>query len=687
MRKGYVLEAALILLIVVAIFVAAIVSFVSSTSTLRVSQEKLVMASNNAINGLQMGTSFIARYANTIGGFNLNFNAGQPGVASFSSIPWLQSSSQNNFFSAIYSSTDGVGWKVALSTLATNSNVLYINKIPAVQKFIQTLHATEIFSATPDIVIIQTKVGGYINNSKYFVVARSKVGGSVAYASGFVVANGLNRYVYFTQVEPSNIYFISQDSLDGPVRSNDVINIQGNPVFDGFVQAAEYNIVSGNPQFLSGNAILTPADIASMNMSMIANQYSSQINSEVVSPSYVATAGITPTPIGFDLSKFNWTSAGFSSIPDIKIVFSANGNSKTMSVYYKDSNGQSWHHLFMVNPTDGSSVPGTSQIVVNGETAAKILGLQNSSTFNFNFNGVIKTSSNLYISGDKNSNGTNDAIVAGKYTLYTTKSAYIQSNIVYEDANTLFDKSNSNWLSSPVSTSMVTQLRNSTCTDALNIVANNNVTLTSNAVSNTKLMASIYAFKGSFSYKNWDNSNPMGQLFLYGSLMQYKRGPVGTFQSSIQSMPYEIAYAFEYDFYDWGYNHLPKSYFNWFGNIKWSKVPSWLSNDYNNVINAIESGNNQNAISALEQLATDLMSNGYISSSNWNGSSWVSDWLNHYFGDVYHYLNLNGNTIITSGFYKYYAFDWRNLSGMPSNMYGTPSAQGKALLLAVRTTF
>jgi hypothetical protein len=689
MRKGYVLEAALILLIAVAIFVAAIVSFVSNTSMLRISQEKLIIASNNAMNGLQMGTSFIASYANTIGGFSLNFNSSgiSAGAVAFSSIPWLQSNTSNNFFNAIYSSTDGAGWKVALSTLATGTNnVLYLNKIPAVQKFFQTLYATGVFSSTPDVVIIQTKLGGYIDNSKYFVVARSKVGGSVAYASGFVVANGLNRYVYFTQVEPPDIYFTSQDLLDGPVRSNDVINIEGNPVFDGFVQAKGYNIVSGNPQFLSGNAILTPADIASMNMSMIANQYSSQINSEIVSPSYVATAGITSNPIGFDLSKINWSKINLSRTPDIEVVFSANGNSKTVSVYYYNSSkqGQPWTPLFTINPTNGSSVPGTVQIVVNGEKAAKILGVNNPSTFNFNFNGVIKTSSNLYING----NNDKTAYVAGKYTLYTTKSVYIQSNIVYEDADTLFDKSNKDWIVSPMSTSMVKQLRNSTCTDALNIVANNNIVLTNNAPPNTKLMASIYAFNGSFSYQNWDNSSPMGQLFLYGSLMQYKRGPVGTFQSLSSISPDELVNAFQEDFYNWASYHLPFYYFDFWGNIVWDKVPSWLYTDYQNVISDLQSGNNSAALNDLTKLATDLNSNGYVS-SYWSSSSWPSNWLNYYFGNIYNYLKnaANGNIEITSGFYKYYAFDWRNLSGMPSNMYGTPSAQGKALLLAVRTTF
>ncbi len=713
MKRGYVLEAALILLIAVAIFVAAIVNFVSNTSMLRVSQEKLVIASNDAMNGLQMGASFIAHYANTIGGFNLNFNLGQPGVVSFSSIPWLQSNTSNNFFSAIYSSTDGVGWKVALSTLATGTNILYLNKIPAVQKLFQTLQATGVFSSTPDVVIIQTKVGGYINNSKYFVVARAKVGGSVAYASGFVVANGLNRYVYFTQMEPPyappfyNVTFMTGDTVDGPVRTNGTLITLGTPDFKAFVQYGDIYKVPGygNPNFESGSAQLSQSDINSMNMSMIASQYSKQINTAIASPSNLSNYS---TPVGLDLSgvynnlvnqlwkdygfsysnNYKWKSGGsytlstlvkmfkndFHSwasdsgyidqngnilwnklpsviyndynnvisaiygIPSLQVTFSpgnsgSNANTITISYGIDTSNAISaidhlrtdvnmysykynlysigpylyngafsysgnyypnyynpnvydvlelgyanpqWQKLLQINPAN--SVPGNSTLTIESGSN-QLLGLSNGSgPITFNFNGVIKTTSDLVI-GD----GT-DQIVSGKYTLYTTSSSIINGNIIYNYANQLFgaNSSKNNWTNSPVSTSQVAQIRLATGTDALNIVSNYDVALGDSMPQYAKVMASIYAFNGTFWYPNfkyaqWGNWNSqVGQLFVFGSTAQYEGGQLfGTY---------------------------------------------------------------------------------------------------------------SGNSLIT-GYHLYYAFDWRNLSGMPSNMYGTPSAQGKALLLAVRTTF
>ncbi len=688
MREGYLLVTALVLLAAVGIFVAVITNAVSNTSWLRVSKEKLFMASSDSMNGLQMGTSYMAHFANSIGGFDIDqslFNV------PFSSISWLQPNSSNGFFNSIYSSIDGDAWKKTLSILATNSNVLVLNNLSKVENMFASLEASGDLHTIPQVVVIQTKIPNTNENSKYkyFIVSRAVVGNKVAYSSGFVIANALNRYVYFTDIEPRDIwrgpvlikrgiYFTTGDTIDGPLRSNDVINIEGDPVFNGFVQAEGYNIVSGTPVFKSGKEILSPEDIAKMNMSKIASSYSAEINSEIASPSKIKSEGVSSTPVGLDLSLslapmlendlYKWlnnNNYSYNDLPQyvkskyekaysalslvrpesIKVTFTSNGNSKTMNVYYSNDvdgavesalnaidklendsywnkwkreckkictlficfleckwkqmyegpdfsdvtdilknvqsneNGEEWNLLFTIKPDNSnSSVPGIVTLNPNGSDAAELMGLSSPSPFDFNFNGVLKTSSDLYISGEKNQQGNNDktAYVSGKYTLYTTQNAYIQSNIVYNDADKLF-AADKDWLSSEVSTSMVKELRDSTCDDFLNIVANKNITLIHDVPDNIKLMASLYAFTGSFSYEDYDVGNPKGQLFLYGSMMQHVRGGVGTFDP-----------------------------------------------------------------------------------------------------DTYKAV---------SGFDKMYTFDWRILNGLPSNMYGTPSAREKALLLFVRTGF
>ncbi len=689
MKKGYLLVTALVLMTAVAIFVAAITNFVSSTSSLRVSKEKLFMASNASMNGLQMGTSYIAHFANAIGGFNLNFNGS--GAVPFSSISWLQKNTSNNYFNSIYSSVDGAAWKSALSLLATDSNVLWLNKIPQVEGLFETLKASGVLKFIPNVVVIQTKIPNTNMNSKYkyFLVSEATVGGEVAYSSGFVAANFLNRYVYFTQEEPPyaapyyNVTFMTGDTIDGPVRTNGTLVTLGQPDFMGYVQYGKLKKLKGTPKFESGMAQLSQSDINSMNMSKIASDYSNQINSEIASPSEIKSVGVTSTPVGLNLSvvydnllnmwsnygfdyyNYRWEEGGYytlqrlismfeenfdnwlwlngytfnqlpkviqndynnvissiQGIPSLRVSFSKGQGSNSgptvtveyaidttnainavkhlqediklygfssyypnwYSIYYpsfydvlQNYSGPNWKKLLTINPKPGNTVPGISQLVINGNTAASLLGLKSSNTFDFNFNGIIKTTSDLVIGGGGSNGGQTTSIVSGKYTLYTTRSTYIKGNIVYDYANQALGK-NSSWISSPISSSDVAKIRNATGTDFLNIVSNYDIALT-NTPQYPKIMASLYAFNGTFWYPNFENAtwqgNP-GQMFVYGSMMQYEGGQLfGTYSDN--------------------------------------------------------------------QLST--------------------------------------------GYHAYYAFDWRVLKGLPANMYGTPSAREKALLLSVRTVY
>lgn len=66
------------------------------------------------------------------------------------------------------------------------------------------------------------------------------------------------QYIYVTDNETvegtgQRIWFISGDTIRGPLHSNDTININGNPVFEGKVTTARnLNIAGGNPVFRQG---------------------------------------------------------------------------------------------------------------------------------------------------------------------------------------------------------------------------------------------------------------------------------------------------------------------------------------------------------------------------------------------------------------------------------------------------
>ncbi len=690
MNKGYLLTTVVVFLVAVAILAGVVTAYISNTVNLRVDKEKMLMASQASMDGLQMGTSYLAHFASSIGGFSLDFTG--PAATSFSSVPWLQKTGSNNYFQSIYSSVDGKAWKTAFSSIATDLDVLWLNKIPAVESFFESLQASGTIDSIPDVILIQTYAGNKTDNIyRYLIVSHAIVGGKDAYSSGFAMANFLNKYVYFTDKEPpyakpfNNVTFMNGDTVDGPARTNGTLVTLGQPDFKGYVQyGGLYEVPkTGSPNFESGSEQLSQEDINSMSMAKIASEYSAQINSEIGLPSDIKTAGETSTPIGLDLSEvyqnllneYNSDNYGFSyknwnnyqwnkngtytlndlsgmfendfanwlghydlnslpteiqndyenvisaiqGIPAMKVTFSPGngGNSGpsmnvdygidttnainaiehlrtdmemfenyigNLSSHYSFSNvtdvlggygSPQWTNLFSVNPEPSNSVPGISQVVVNGQSAADLLGLSSSKTFDFNFNGVVKSENDLVI-GDPDET----SVVEGKYTLYTTKTTTIEGNIVYNYANQLLgaNQSVNDWKNSPMSSSTVNKIRNATGTDFLNIVSNYDVSMI-DTPQYAKIMASIYAFNGTFWYPNYGyqtwNGRP-GQLFEFGSTAQYEGGQLfGTY---------------------------------------------------------------------------------------------------------------SGNSLRT-GYNAYYAFDWRILGGLPSNMYGTPSSPNKSMLFGVRTVF
>ena len=68
--------------------------------------------------------------------------------------------------------------------------------------------------------------------------------------------DSFSKYIYFTNTEPSNIYFFSDDVLNGPVHTNGTFNIAGDPQFNGRVTSPNewsgHPHYENDPQFLGG---------------------------------------------------------------------------------------------------------------------------------------------------------------------------------------------------------------------------------------------------------------------------------------------------------------------------------------------------------------------------------------------------------------------------------------------------
>src|SRR4030065_612966 len=77
-------------------------------------------------------------------------------------------------------------------------------------------------------------------------------------------------------------------------------------------------------------------------------------------------------------------------------------------------------------------------------------------------------------------------------------------------------------------------LKNHNSTDVLGIVAKSDVVITDNAANNDDINidASIYCETGSFGAENYSKRPVSGTISLLGGIIQYTRGPVGTFSGS-----------------------------------------------------------------------------------------------------------------------------------------------------------
>lgn len=94
------------------------------------------------------------------------------------------------------------------------------------------------------------------NQYTLLLVSTAENGRAKAVTEVAVSKNSFSRYTYFTDNEPSNIYFFDDDVLEGPVHTNGQLNIAGSPVFEGFVTSPYdwngHSDYDNDPQFEAG---------------------------------------------------------------------------------------------------------------------------------------------------------------------------------------------------------------------------------------------------------------------------------------------------------------------------------------------------------------------------------------------------------------------------------------------------
>ena len=502
-RKGFMTALVLIFLMVASIMLLTLYQLVGNYRTNAIRMQVSSQLEIDAINFLNVGAGFMRNRSTGILGFNIPYQTGLPS--------WY-----NDFKSKLSRE-----WGDFLEIYADNKSFL-IAEITASGSFVTENQIrdelVEYLSnrklSNISIYAIKSK-----NPFSVLIVARAEKEGKFVYSYGIVTSKILNQYVYFTNSErrPDGgaIYFIKNELIDGPVRSHDYININnagGKPTFTSpieivgikdrngnIVNPADYSNFAnllGNPPY----RLLTSTDIAALDFNAIKNEYKNSINTLVRNYTVIRSAPLVLSGI-----KFNG---------DVTISFAHGQSGSNYDIKISQGNTD---YIISWDPA-----PPDARIRKQGGGPAE--------EFNIKFNGVVYATGNITIDGP-----TKLSTYKGNYTLFSENDIIIKDRLIPYDtfASKFTNKEHGN-NGDPVSESELASIKdfvNTQETSSLNLVAINNVRV-GEKLTNMKIFASLFAFDGSFMVDSYNTGSSSGQLFVFGSIMQNYRGPVGTFNPS-----------------------------------------------------------------------------------------------------------------------------------------------------------
>lgn len=581
MRSGSLLVTTVVILLIVSVLGTSVfLAFNQYRENVELTAQRLE-ATYRASNILNLGVACLKKHFGFLG-MEINWSTG--------SVTWF-----DDFRKRVLLQSDGDAWENVFSLLDTEK---YYNLSSDIDF---STEASKLGFSNFEAVAIPFK------NNPFFalLVVRAQVGKAVVYKYAVLSSDFLNKYAYFTEKETrpdgDKIYFITQDIIDGPFRSNDVIHVKGEPLFKGSVEFKDIDLEAGEgPRYENPPPkYLTEEDIEKYNMSKIKDYYAREIE-KIVKPASEAVNSVEPvgielpelpaaTIVDYDYDekdgwwrwKRRWWKFYKKQLEPIYIIEfnTPRGNSENdylIKVKYKEmyreyvsNDMNNWYfvgetegkefNLFHIKPKPNSDL---YHLVIQGNEAKKLL------EYDIYFNGVIKTDSDVYLRNMSEGRGK-PMFVDGKYTI-VAKNIYIEDPIIYNDYREVLEtiadlegiKGNSDQKIAEVEIRPLDEngdvkteeyaemIKNHESDDFLNLVSFNDVVVKEKR-KNMKIFASIYAFDGSFYVEGYNSGDPKGELTIFGSLMQYVRGPVGTFHWTKNGKPeIETGYRNNY-IYDW----------------------------------------------------------------------------------------------------------------------------------------
>lgn len=319
------------------------------------------------------------------------------------------------------------------------------------------------------------------------VYATATYNGTTVETEVMLTQDSFSRFSYFTDDENDAIYFFSQDTLTGPVHSNDQFNMAGTPVFNGKVTSTtNYRSMPGvhtDPQFLQG-------------------------------ANFEAREKPLPTDEQLNELRSAASNGGLKYENEIEIELLANGSVKISEEQpeYQTIRGDclrweqsGWFGMTCVE-WDYYEAPTGGTVMVSETKSIS------------SFNGVISSSEKISIKGELN----------GQLTVHSEKEIEITGDLTYSDD----------------------PLVNENSTDILGLVSEGDVIVEKNAhkdhgSKDIEIQASIMALEKSFKVEDYNHGSPRGKIKLLGGIIQEQRGAVGTFSGNSSSTGYSKGYRYD----------------------------------------------------------------------------------------------------------------------------------------------
>ena len=311
----------------------------------------------------------------------------------------------------------------------------------------------------------------------------------------------LNRYMFFTNVQ-GRIYFVTGDVIRGPVVINDTLYIWGDPVFKGDVVVRDIEIREGNPVFENGYTIMDEDS----EVFELTDEYADDVIGDYRSLTEDVTKIRNGYSGGIYFHRSSLRRSGIRPANSIRITGDCDGNCK---IEFEIDGRRLYELEYDPNSSPKAYAAVLRRFDKRGREVAE---------FRMTFNGLILVddSMTLYVSRPSRT-----SYFSGLITIASEGTMYIDGNVVYG-----YLKRGNSFITN---TESYNEISKDHPLDLLNLVAREDVIMTRNVPRNLYITASIYALTGMFTLDGYRYVRK-DTLHVFGSIVQYQRGPIGTFR-------------------------------------------------------------------------------------------------------------------------------------------------------------